>query len=80
MPAEEKPNKFSFIPEKNPELQIKYKTKKLKEKEERDKQKDEFRKKKEEALRTGWNNSGPIAESPAMKSITKDLEEKVSLQ
>jgi hypothetical protein len=39
-----------------------------------------FRKKKEEALRTGWNNSGPIAESPAMKSITKDLEEKVSLQ
>jgi hypothetical protein len=40
----------------------------------------DFRKKKEEALRTGWNNSGPIPESPAMKSITKDLEEQVSLQ
>ena len=40
----------------------------------------EFRKKKEEALRAGWNNSGPISESPAMKSITKDLEEQVSLK
>jgi len=38
----------------------------------------EFRKKKEEALRAGWNNSGPIPESLAMKSITKDLEEQVS--
>jgi hypothetical protein len=41
---------------------------------------EEFRKKKEEALRTGWNNSGPIPESPAMKSIIKDLEDQVSLQ
>lgn len=40
----------------------------------------EFRKKKEEAMRIGWNNSGPIPESPAMKSITKDLEEQISLQ
>ena len=38
---------------------------------------EEFRKKKKEALRSGWNNSGPIAESPAMKRITKDLEEQV---
>jgi hypothetical protein len=41
---------------------------------------EEFRQKKEEALRTGWNNSGPIRESPAMKKITQDLEERVSLQ
>jgi hypothetical protein len=40
----------------------------------------EFRQKKEEALRTGWNNSGPIKESPAMKRITQDLEEQVSPQ
>lgn len=40
----------------------------------------EFRRKKEEALRTGWNNSGPIPESPAIKRITKDLEEQISLQ
>ncbi len=40
----------------------------------------DFRKKKEEALRTGWNNSGPISESPAMKKITQDLEKQVSLQ
>jgi hypothetical protein len=40
----------------------------------------EFRKKKEEALRRGWNNSGPIPESPAMKKITQDLEKQVSPQ
>jgi hypothetical protein len=40
----------------------------------------EFRKKKEEALRSGWNNSGPIPESPAMKKITQDLEKRVSHQ
>jgi hypothetical protein len=40
----------------------------------------EFRKKKEEALRHGWNNSGPIRESPSMKKLTQDLEEQVSLQ
>ena len=37
----------------------------------------EFRQKKEEALHAGWNNSGPIRESPAMKRITRDLEEQV---
>ncbi len=41
---------------------------------------EEFRGKKEEALRRGWNNSGPIPESRAMKIITRDLEEQVSLR
>ncbi len=40
----------------------------------------QFRKKKEEALRRGWNNSGPIQESMAMKIIIRDLEKKVSLR
>jgi hypothetical protein len=40
----------------------------------------EFRKKKEEALLRGWNNSGPINESQALKSIIDDLEEKVSIR
>ena len=38
---------------------------------------EEFRNKKEEALLKGWNNSGPIAESPALKSITKEMENKI---
>lgn len=37
----------------------------------------EFREKKEDALIKGWNNSGPISESQALKSIIRDLEEKV---
>jgi len=41
---------------------------------------DEFRKKKEDAFRKGWNLSGPVRESDAMKAITKDLEEKVTLR
>ena len=41
---------------------------------------EEFRRKKQEALRTGWNKSGPILESRAMKSITRDLEDKVTLR
>ena len=41
---------------------------------------EEFRSKKQEALRKGWNNSGPIQESRAMKSITRDLEEQVPLR
>jgi hypothetical protein len=39
---------------------------------------EEFRRKKQEALRTGWNNSGPIQESRAMKSITRELEDRVA--
>jgi len=38
---------------------------------------EEFRKKKEEALQKGWNRSGPVRESDALKAIVRDLEEKV---
>jgi|WetSurMetagenome_2_1015567.scaffolds.fasta_scaffold00650_7 hypothetical protein len=41
---------------------------------------DEFNQKKEEALLKGWNNSGPIPESEALRMIIADLEEKVSLR
>lgn len=41
---------------------------------------EEFRRKKQEALLNGWNNSGPIQESPALKAITMDLEENVRLR
>jgi hypothetical protein len=37
-----------------------------------------FRKKKEEALLAGWNNSGPIRESRALKCLTQDLEAQVA--
>ena len=37
-----------------------------------------FNDKKEEALAKGWNNSGPIQESTALKHIVKDLEKKVA--
>lgn len=39
---------------------------------------DQFREKKEQALLKGWNNSGPIQASVALKSIIRDLERKVS--
>jgi hypothetical protein len=39
---------------------------------------EQFREKKEQALLKGWNNSGPIQESPALKNIIRDLERKVS--
>ena len=38
---------------------------------------EQFRKKKKEALIKGWNNSGPIEESTALKIIIKDMERKV---
>lgn len=41
---------------------------------------EEFRGKKEEALQKGWNCSGPVRESDALKAIVRDLEEKVSLR
>ncbi|MGD8982859.1 MAG: hypothetical protein PVH99_07655 [Desulfobacteraceae bacterium] len=41
---------------------------------------DQFREKKEQALLKGWNNSGPIQESPALKRIIRDLERKVSVR
>ena len=40
----------------------------------------EFRRKRDEALVKGWNNSGPINESQALKSIIRELEEKVSIR
>lgn len=41
---------------------------------------DQFREKKAQALLRGWNNSGPIQESPALKLIIQDLERKVSVR
>ena len=41
---------------------------------------EEFRNKKEEALHKGWNGSGPIRESDALRAIVRDLEEKVTLR
>lgn len=41
---------------------------------------EEFRRKKKEALLKGWNQSGPVLESQAMKAIAADLEEKVLLR
>jgi len=38
---------------------------------------EQFREKKGEALLKGWNNSGPVVESPAMRMILKDMEKKV---
>jgi len=38
---------------------------------------EQFRRKKEEALLKGWNNSGPVKESTALKIIIKDMERKV---
>jgi hypothetical protein len=37
-----------------------------------------FRRKKTEALEAGWNNSGPIKESPALERITQDLEKRLA--
>ena len=39
-----------------------------------------FRQKTEEAFRKGWNQSGPVQESQAMKAVVADLEEKVILR
>ena len=39
---------------------------------------DEFRQKRDEALVKGWNDSGSIPESPAMTSIIRELERKVT--
>jgi hypothetical protein len=39
-----------------------------------------FREKKEQALVKGWNNSGPIRESPRLEEIIRDLEQKLILR
>jgi len=38
---------------------------------------EQFREKKEEALQNGWNNSGPIKASIALKLIINHMERKV---
>ncbi|MBW1944219.1 MAG: hypothetical protein JRJ51_15485 [Deltaproteobacteria bacterium] len=38
---------------------------------------EQFREKKEEALKKGWNNSGPIRASVALELIVKHMENKV---
>jgi hypothetical protein len=38
---------------------------------------DEFREKKKAAMLRGWNDSGPIQESDALRSIVADMEERV---
>jgi hypothetical protein len=38
---------------------------------------DQFREKKGEALRKGWNNSGPVIESTAFKTVVNHLEKKI---
>ncbi len=40
----------------------------------------EFREKIDEALTSGWNNSGPISGSPALKCIIAELEKRVSMR
>lgn len=41
---------------------------------------DEFREKRKKAVLSGWNGSGPIHESEALKAIIGDMEEKVILR
>jgi len=41
---------------------------------------EQFREKKKEALHKGWNNSGSVTESSALKAIIKNLERKVSIR
>ena len=36
-----------------------------------------FRAKKEEALKAGWNNSGPVRESRALSLVSRSLEKKL---
>ncbi len=37
-----------------------------------------FRRKKAEALAAGWNNSGPVREGRALRSVIEDLEARVA--
>jgi hypothetical protein len=38
----------------------------------------EFKEKKDRSFQSGWNNSGPVAESHAMRLIIKDIEKEVA--
>jgi len=39
---------------------------------------EQFREKKKDFLLTGWNNLGPVTESPALRVIMQDIERKVA--
>jgi hypothetical protein len=39
-----------------------------------------FRAKKQEALKTGWNNSGPVAETRSLYLVIQYLETKIRLR
>ncbi len=41
---------------------------------------EQFREKQKQAMRTGWNDSGPIGIREPMRAIMADLEEKVALR
>lgn len=41
---------------------------------------EEFREKKDAALENGWNDSGPISGSLALKTIISELERRVSVR
>jgi len=38
---------------------------------------EQFVEKKTDALRRGWDNSGPLAEGPALRDIINDIEKRV---
>ena len=38
---------------------------------------EQFNEKKDEAFRKGWNNSGPVNEGDALKSIVRDLKKQL---
>lgn len=40
----------------------------------------EFRQKKETAFRVGWNDSGPVRESPTMARVAEQLETELRLR
>ena len=41
---------------------------------------EQFREKKEKAYAVGWNNSGPIRESKALKQIVQQMEKELKLR
>lgn len=41
---------------------------------------DQFREKKQDALSKGWNHSGPVRESQALRRIIQHLETRLSLR
>lgn len=41
---------------------------------------EEFRQKKKTAFRVGWNDSGPVHESPAMARVAEQLEAELRLR